>query len=99
MHWQLARLPEYGGRGVEVARLVRDGHENVVPEHAARPHEIPAARTPGPGENPENDASRTTSRPVRVSHAARHARSWTPGPGTGHLCPSVRPNAVAGPPT
>jgi hypothetical protein len=40
-----------------------------------RPHEIPAARTPGPGEAPENDASRTTSRPVRVRHAARHARS------------------------
>src|SRR5204862_8128060 len=75
MHGNLPRLPEYGGRGVEVARLVRVGYENVVPEHAVRPHEIPAARTPGPGETPENDASRLTSRPVRVRHAARHARS------------------------
>src|SRR5882724_4222323 len=75
MHGNLPRLPEYGGRGVEVARLVRVGHENVVPEHAVRPHEIPAARAPGPGETPENDASRAPSRPVRVRHAARHARS------------------------
>ena len=75
MHGNLPRLSEYGGRGVEVARLVRVGHENVVPEHAERPPEIPAARPPGPGETPENDASRTTSRPVRVRHAARHARS------------------------
>src|SRR2546423_12365525 len=71
MHGNLPRLPEYGGRGVEVARLVRIGHENVVPEHAVRPREIPAARTPGPGETPENDASWTTSRPVRVRHAAQ----------------------------
>jgi hypothetical protein len=75
MHGNLPRLPKYGGRGVEVARLVRVGHENVVPEHAGQPHEIPAARTPGPGETPENDAGRTTARPVRVKHAARHARS------------------------
>src|ERR1700748_1358206 len=75
MHRNLPRLPEYGGRGVEVARLVPVGHENVVPEHAVRPHETPAARTPGPGETPDIDASRTTSRPVRVGPAARHARS------------------------
>ena len=75
MHGNLPRLPEYGGRGVAVARLVRVGHENVIPEHAVRPHEIPAARTPGPGEFPENDVSRAPSRPVRVRHAARHARS------------------------
>ena len=76
MHGNLPRLPEYGGRGVEVARLVRVGHENVVPEHAARPHEIAAARTPGPGESLENAGSRApSSRPVRVRHAARHARS------------------------
>src|SRR5690242_10161693 len=37
MHGYLPRLPEYGGRGVEVARLVRVGHENSVP----RPHESP----------------------------------------------------------
>src|SRR6266568_3953041 len=75
MHGNLPRLPEYGGRGVEVARLVRVGHENVVPEHAARSHEIPAARTPGPGESPENAASPVPARPVRVRHTARHARS------------------------
>ena len=71
MHGNLPRLPEYGGRGVEVARLVRVGHENSV----LRPHEIPAARTSGPGESPENDASRAAPRPVKVRHAARHARS------------------------
>jgi len=71
MHGNLPRLPEYGGRGVEVARLVRVGHENSV----LRPHEIPAARTSGPGESPENDVSRATPRPVKVRHAARHARS------------------------
>src|SRR6266571_7648079 len=75
MHGNLPRLPEYGGRGVEVARLVRVGHENVVPEHAARSHEIHAARTPGPGESPENAASPVPARPVRVRHTARHARS------------------------
>src|SRR6478752_4847405 len=71
MHSNLPRLPEYGGRGVEVARLVRVGHENSV----LRPHEIPAARTSGPGESPETDVSRATPRPVKVRHAARHARS------------------------
>ena len=71
MHGNLPRLPEYGGRGVEVARLVRVGHENSV----LRPHEIPAARASGPGESAENDVSRAASRPVKVRHAARHARS------------------------
>src|SRR5437764_2486983 len=71
MHGNLPRLPEYGGRGVEVARLVRAGYENAV----LWPQEIPAARTPDPGESPENDVSRAVSRPVRVRHAARHARS------------------------
>src|SRR2546430_1296307 len=71
MHGNLPRLPEYGGRGVEVARLVRVGYENAVPW----PQEIPAARTPDPGESPENDVSRAASRPVKVRHAARHARS------------------------
>ena len=71
MHGNLPRLPEYGGRDVEVARLVRAGYENAV----LWPQEIPAARTPDPGESPENDVSRAASRPVKVRHAARHARS------------------------
>src|SRR6185437_1862747 len=50
---------------------VRVGHENSV----LRPHEIPAARTSGPDESPENDVSRAAPRPVKVRHAARHARS------------------------
>ena len=62
MHGNLPRLPEYGGRGVEVARLVRVGHENSV----LRPHEIPAARASGPGESPENEVSRAAFRPVKT---------------------------------
>ena len=46
MHGNLPRLPEYGGRGVEVARLVRVGHEN------AEPVRIDGFGGRGPGESP-----------------------------------------------
>ena len=58
-----------------MARLVRVEYENAAPRRTVRLHEIPAARTPGPAEPAENEANRASSRPVKVRHVARHARS------------------------
>jgi hypothetical protein len=63
----LPRLPEYG-RGAIVVRLVPASSSS---RHSGRPPAIPAAREPEPASDPGPDGGR----PIRVRHAARHART------------------------
>ena len=66
-----------------MAKLIPIRHDSGAFERLVRPHEIPAAREPGqsPAGHPEEPARPGIGRPVRLRHAARHARSSDPRPG------------------